>query len=77
MLIKIFNTGILDVNTYVLIDENTKESIIIDLGGNFEKITAGKGATEFKACGRTPVARCRLFALRRGIELKLFYNDCE
>lgn len=39
MLIKKFNTGILDVNTYVLIDENTKEAIIIDLGGNFEEIS--------------------------------------
>lgn len=38
MLIKKINTGILDVNTYVLIDEDTKEAIIIDLGGNFEEV---------------------------------------
>jgi len=38
MHIQKFNTGILDVNTYVLIDEDTKDSVIIDLGGNFEEI---------------------------------------
>ncbi len=38
MIIKIFNTGILQVNTYLVIDEDTKEAIIIDLGGDFDKI---------------------------------------
>ena len=36
MLIKTFNTGILQVNTYLIIDEDSKEAIIIDLGGDFE-----------------------------------------
>lgn len=32
--LKIFNTGIMQVNTYVLTDETSKEAIIIDLGGD-------------------------------------------
>lgn len=38
MLIKTFNTGILQVNTYLIIDEESKEAIIIDLGGDFDLI---------------------------------------
>lgn len=38
MIIKVFHTGILQVNTYLLIDEKTKEAVIIDLGGDFERI---------------------------------------
>ncbi|MDD3237885.1 MAG: MBL fold metallo-hydrolase [Candidatus Gastranaerophilales bacterium] len=38
MILKIFNTGVFGVNTYVLIDEKSKEALIIDLGGDFEKI---------------------------------------
>ena len=36
--LKIYNTGFLGVNTYLLTDEVSKESIIIDLGGDFEPI---------------------------------------
>lgn len=36
--VKIFHTGPLDVNTYLLTDERTKEAILIDVGGSFEKI---------------------------------------
>ena len=38
MKIKRFNTGIYDVNTYIVTDEKTSETAIIDLGGNFEII---------------------------------------
>lgn len=38
MILKIFNTGVLQVNTYLLIDEESKEAVIIDLGGDFERI---------------------------------------
>lgn len=38
MIIKTYNTGILEVNTYLIIDEDSKEAIIIDLGGDFDKI---------------------------------------
>ncbi len=40
MIIKLFNTGVLEVNTYLLIDEETKEAVIIDLGGDFERVNA-------------------------------------
>ena len=33
MEIKLFNTGIYDVNTYLVFDEKSKEAVIIDLGG--------------------------------------------
>ena len=36
--LKIYNTGFLGVNTYLLTDEISKESIIVDLGGDFEPI---------------------------------------
>lgn len=45
--LKLFNTGPLQVNTYVLIDEHSKESVIIDLGGDFDEIDSyinSKGA---------------------------------
>ncbi len=38
MELEIFQTGPLDVNTYVLKDKSSKEAIIIDLGSNFDKI---------------------------------------
>lgn len=38
MIIKIFPTGIFGENTYLLIDEETKEAIIIDGGSNFDII---------------------------------------
>lgn len=38
MLLKLFNTGLLQVNTYLLIDEDTKEAVVIDLGGDFDAI---------------------------------------
>ncbi len=38
MKVKIYQTGPLEVNTYVLTDENSKEAVIIDLGGSYQKI---------------------------------------
>lgn len=38
MKIKLFNTGLMQVNTYVVIDETSKEAVIIDLGGDFETV---------------------------------------
>ncbi len=38
MQVKLFNTGIYDVNTYLVYDEDTKEAIIIDLGGEAPQI---------------------------------------
>lgn len=38
MNVKIFNTGVMPVNTYVLIDETSKEAVIIDLGGDSEDV---------------------------------------
>ena len=40
MILNIFQTGPLDVNTYVLKDEETKDAVIIDLGGEFEELKA-------------------------------------
>jgi hypothetical protein len=40
MLLNIFQTGPLDVNTYVLKDEESKEAVLIDVGGEFEEIQA-------------------------------------
>ncbi len=39
MIIKVFNTGVLQVNTYLLIDEESKEAAIIDLGGDFDTVS--------------------------------------
>ena len=36
--LKIYNTGLLDVNTYLLTDTASKESVIIDLGGDYTPI---------------------------------------
>lgn len=36
--IKIFHTGPLEVNTYLLKDEISKEAVLIDVGGSFEAI---------------------------------------
>ncbi len=38
MIIKTFPTGVLQVNTYLLIDEESKEAVIIDLGGDFDRL---------------------------------------
>ena len=38
MLLDIKQTGPLEVNTYILKDEDSKEAIIIDLGGSFKEI---------------------------------------
>lgn len=38
MNLKIYQTGPLDVNTYVLTDEKSKEAILIDVGGSFQTI---------------------------------------
>ncbi len=38
MELKIFRTGPLEVNTYVLTDEISKEAVIIDIGGSFDII---------------------------------------
>lgn len=38
MKVDIYHTGPLDVNTYVLKDEESKEAVIIDIGGDFDKI---------------------------------------
>ena len=40
MILNIFQTGPLDVNTYVLKDEETKDAVVIDLGGEFEELKA-------------------------------------
>lgn len=36
--LKILHTGPLEVNTYILTDEQSKEAVIIDIGGEFETI---------------------------------------
>ena len=38
MQIKTYVTGPIQVNTYVLIDEESKEAVLIDVGGSFESI---------------------------------------
>ncbi len=38
MQLEIKHTGPLDVNTYILKDEDSKEAVLIDVGGNFEEI---------------------------------------
>lgn len=38
MNLKIFNTGIMQVNTYILIDEISKDAAIIDLGGDVQEV---------------------------------------
>ncbi len=38
MNIKIYHTGPLEVNTYLLTDEESKEAVLIDVGGSFSKI---------------------------------------
>lgn len=38
MKLDIIQTGPLDVNTYILKDEKTKETVLIDVGGSFDKI---------------------------------------
>lgn len=36
--LKIYNIGFLGINTYLLLDESSKEAVIIDLGGEYEII---------------------------------------
>lgn len=48
MIIKTYQTGPLNVNTYVIVDEKSKKSAIIDVGGNIQKIM-----TDLKAEGIT------------------------
>ena len=38
MELKTYITGPIQVNTYVLIDNDTKEAVLIDVGGSFETI---------------------------------------
>lgn len=38
MIIKTFPMGLIGTNAYLLIDEDTKEAVVIDLGGDFEVI---------------------------------------
>lgn len=38
MIIKTFPLGLIGTNAYLLIDENTKEAVLIDLGGDFQQI---------------------------------------
>lgn len=38
MIVKCYQTGPLDVNTYAVIDEKTKQAALIDVGGNIKKI---------------------------------------
>lgn len=38
MQLDIFQTGPLDVNTYVLKDDKTKQAVLIDVGGEFEEL---------------------------------------
>ena len=38
MIVKKFLTGIFQVNTYLIADEETKEAVLIDLGGNFDSV---------------------------------------
>ena len=38
MIVKQYQTGPLEVNTYALIDEKTKKAALIDVGGSIEKI---------------------------------------
>ncbi len=50
MELKIYHTGPLQVNTYVLKDEKSKEAVIIDLGGSFGSIKSDldKGGYKIK-----------------------------
>lgn len=36
--LKIYNIGFLGINTYLLLDESSKEAVIIDLGGDYQII---------------------------------------
>ncbi|MBQ4122159.1 MBL fold metallo-hydrolase [bacterium] len=36
MELKIYNTGFLGINTYLLLDEDSKEAVVIDLGGDYK-----------------------------------------
>lgn len=38
MKVDVFQTGPLEVNTYILKDEETKEAVLIDVGGSFNEI---------------------------------------
>lgn len=38
MELKIYNVGFLGINTYILLDNDSKEAVIIDLGGDYKPI---------------------------------------
>ena len=48
MELSIKQTGPLDVNTYILKDNDSKEAVIIDVGGSFEQIKNELEAQDFK-----------------------------
>lgn len=48
MFIKRYITGPIEVNTYLLADENTKDAVIIDLGGSWDKIKQDADSLGFK-----------------------------
>ena len=49
MIVKKYATGPLDVNTYVLIDENTKKAALIDVGGKIKEIMSDLQKDGYKA----------------------------
>ena len=48
MKLEIVQTGPIDVNTYILMDEESKEAILIDVGGEFENIKKELDLKEYK-----------------------------
>ena len=48
MKLEIVQTGPIDVNTYILMDEESKEAILIDVGGEFENIKKELDSKEYK-----------------------------
>ena len=48
MFLKRYITGPIQVNTYLLADETTKDAIVIDLGGDWEKIKKDSDELGFK-----------------------------
>ena len=48
MKLEIVQTGPIDVNTYILMDEESKEAVLIDVGGEFESIKKELDSKEYK-----------------------------
>ena len=48
MELEIRQTGPLEVNTYILKDETSKEAVIIDIGGDFEEIKSNLDKQGYK-----------------------------